>query len=163
MKRWIEEYQRLNDLSRLISVCGYVAVVALIIRELFAVYVDVSLYEQPTLPNHIWWEVFSEIGVAVVIIVVLTVRTWHLLRNGYSPFSFATSVVVTGLFIGYAFLTPPSSADSVCDNAGRCFGIYSLERQDWVDLAAILYFPGALLRSASTFVVSFFTARSRFE
>lgn len=163
MKKWLVEYQRLNNKTWLLGVFGFLVIFGLVVRELFALYVDVTLYELPVLPDDVWWEVFVSVSLALIILSVVKVRFWIICRNGYSGVTSALTITATFLFLFYAYVTQPASNDIVCDSAGRCFGIYSLTRQDWVGLAAILYLPGTLIRSFLTLLAAIVSVRSKFE
>ena len=163
MKRWLNEYGLYLRKTWLVSLAGLLVPVGLIAREFYALYVGISLYEQPTLPEAIWREVVYAVFVGTAIAMLLVTRVIILRRYGYSSMVFGLTFLTLLGFVAYGYLTPPASSNTICDGSGRCFGLYVLERQDWIDVAALLFFPGALMRSLVTAIVAAFDSRSRFE
>ena len=165
METWVREYQRLVIGTRHVSIVGSLIVLVLIIREIAAVFVAVSVYEMPELPSELWWSTFRDVMIAVSIGTALLLRLVFLTlgKRDFWRASFSW-VIVTLLFVAYGLFSTPSASDHYsCNSEGHCFGMYVLERQDWVDFAALLFLPGSLMRALITSMAAFTNIRSKLK
>jgi hypothetical protein len=159
MKEWFQEYRRLFVQSRMIGIIGSVFVIVLILGELAALQHAIEMYEEPILPDTIWWNVFKILVVAILLIVSQLLRSFVLFRRSYSWVLFGTWILSAGLFIAYfVFLLEPPLT---CSPDGMCF--YHSQRRDNIGLAAIVFFGASFVRSVATGALAYLNVSSKLK